>query len=267
MWYEAHCSWCSKTKDRQAGCRTSSHTKGKVEGKITHLYKSSLHPEPHQRDDLWSKARYVALEPFFVTCETGTHLLQKEELPCSDRNPQPLSMLRLWMNTGCFKKRSIHLKNNEHLFLSFSGCSIRRWTFVYNRHVSLWYTAGICTHHASGVIQGLATRAAGHHQIWNDLAAFQRFWTPWLLHKPLQLSINLEFSGNLPHTQELEGWSKANGIFVGQLQSCGWFPAGTNLKFLEVSVPNHPKQQISFKKSSIQVVEVFFSYTIYTFFV
>lgn len=65
---------------------------------------------------------------------------------------------------------------------------------------------------------------------------------------------------------ELEGWSKANGIFVGQLQSCGWFPAETNLKFLEVSVPNHPKQQISFKKSSIQVVEVFFSYTIYTLF-
>jgi len=115
---------------------------------------------------------FVASVSFFMTCETRTHLLQKEELPCSDRNPQPLSMLRLWMNTGCFKKRSIHLKNNEHLFLSFSGCNIRRWTFVYNRHVSLWYTAGICTHHASGVIQGLATRAAGHHQMALPLCLF-----------------------------------------------------------------------------------------------
>jgi hypothetical protein len=92
---------------------------------------------------------------------------------------------------------------------------------VYNRHVSLWYTAGICTHHAWSVIQELATRAAGHHQIKRSEVALQTFLWPPRLHTSESLpTCGLLFG--LQISDFFAGfWRLKQSHGDSQLQSCG----------------------------------------------
>jgi len=63
-------------RDRQAGGRHQNKA-FIVEGKITHPYQSkALCIQNHHSEMIYLvSTRYVALEPFFLTCETRTHLL------------------------------------------------------------------------------------------------------------------------------------------------------------------------------------------------
>ena len=109
---------------------------------------------------------------------------------------------------------------------------------VYNRHVSLWYTAGICTHHAWSVIQELATRAAGHHQIKRSEVALQTFVAAEATYfrKPSNLWVTVRSANIRFLCRILEAEAKPWRQSITKLR---FVNAGTNLKFLGGTVPSH----------------------------
>ena len=98
---------------------------------------------------------------------------------------------------------------------------------VYNRHVSLWYTAGIHTMH--GVWLGLATRAAGHHKVkWSCGSNI-------FGHRGYSTKPSHQFFALQTPTSRTEFWRLKQSH--SQLQSCGSTPAGTFFKFQDGAVP------------------------------